>query len=407
MTTELAAVTNVDDKILIELIHSASKRLIFMTPGMSKEVAEVFCSKWQKLGAQAATVVIDADPEVCRLGYGTVDAITMLYAKAKEIGSAVHQQPGIRIALLAADEKTVIYAPPPLLIEAVGTTPTQPNAIVLDSTPPAVEAAIGVGEKGREEQKIGLSNVKAETIQNVKNELINNPPQKFDLARKVRVFNSRIEFVELKTEGHQIARKKVNIPSDLVGLAKDEKTKRLLHNSFQLIDNQNVELSGEQITKLKDFIVKKYLIILPHYGTVILRENKDNFNQAIKTLKKFILRFQRRIESKLQKGIDENRQALVNALGPSVIKNCPAKWTKYLGEKPTEKAIKELLDSELAKLFGTAKDIIGKMEVKLMFKGITYEMLSNDKFIEVVKSKFPTIKFVHEEYDAARQSELF
>jgi len=405
MTTELAAVTNVDDKVLIELIQSASKRLIFMTPGMSKEVAEAFCSKWKELGAQAVTVIIDADPEVCRLGYGTVDAITMLYAKAKEIASAVHQQPGIRIALLATDEKTVIYAPPPLLIEAGGTTPTQPNAIVLDFTPPAVAAAIGIGEKGREEQKIGLANVKAETIQNVKNELINNPPQKFDVARKVRVFNSRIEFVEFKMEGHQIARKTVRIPSDLVGLAKDEKTKRLLHNSFQLIDNQNVELSGEQITKLKDFIVKKYLIVLPHYGTVILRENKDNFNQAIKTLKKFILRFQKKIESRLQKGIDENRQALVNALSAAVIKNCPARWTKYLGEKPTEAAIKELLDSELAKLFGTAKGIIGKMEVKLMFKGVTHEMLANDKFEEVVKAKFPTIKFVHEEYDAARQSE--
>jgi len=52
MTTELAAVTNVDDKILIEFIQSASKRLIFMTPGMSRAVAEAFCAKWQELGRQ-------------------------------------------------------------------------------------------------------------------------------------------------------------------------------------------------------------------------------------------------------------------------------------------------------------------------------------------------------------------
>jgi len=40
-----------------------------------------------------------------------------------------------------------------------------------------------------------------------------------------------------------------------------------------------------------------------------------------------------------------------------------------------------------------------------MFKGVTHEMLTDEKFIEVVQSKFPAIKFIHEEYDAARQSE--
>jgi len=405
MATELAAVTNVDDKILIELIQSARKRLIFMTPGMSKEVAEAFCSKWQELGAQAITVIIDADPEVCRLGYGTVDAISFLFRKAEKIGGAVHQQPGIRIALLAADEKTIIYSPPPLLIEAGKTVDTQPNAIFLDSTPPAVVAAIGAGEKGREEQKIGLSKVKAETIQNVKNDLVNNPPQSFDIARKVRVFNSRIEFVEFKMEGLHIARKTVRIPSDLVGLAKDEKTKRLLHSSFQLIDNVDAELSGKNIATMKDEIAKKYLIVLPNYGAVILRENKESFQKDIADLKKAISTFQKGIEERLQKSIDENRKALLNALIPAVVKNCPERWLRYLGQNPTASAIKERLDIELSRLFGSAKSIISKMEVTIMFKGVTYEMLNDKKFTKILEEKFPNLKFAHEEYDAARQSD--
>ena len=44
------------------------------------------------------------------------------------------------------------------------------------------------------------------------------------------------------------------------------------------------------------------------------------------------------------------------------------------------------------------------MEVKTMFKGVTYDMLTNDKLIEMVQSKFPNLKFIHEEYDAAGQS---
>ena len=404
MTTTLPAVTKIDDPRLIELIGNARKRLVFMTPGMSKEVAEAFSNKWVELGPQAAIVIIDADPEVCRMGYGVLEAITLLHKKAKEIGGMVSQQPGIRIALLIADDTTTVYSPPPLLIEAGGTTPDQPNAIFLDFVPPKVAADVGAGEKGREEQKIGRTEVKASTINDLKNDLVSNPPQKFDVAQKVRVFNSRIEFVDFSMEGHQLSRKKVSIPSDLMGLAKDEKTKRLLHGYFQLIDNNDKLLSGDKIAKLKNFIVSKYLIVLPNYGTVIRRENKDDFALAVATLKKYNQRFQKRVKKALQKGIDDNRQSLVKALCPSVIKNYPARWTKYIGSKPSETAVTDMLNSELENLFGTADKIISNIEVKLMFKGVTYEMLNDKKFIELVQAKIPNIHDVHEEYDAARES---
>ena len=59
------------------------------------------------------------------------------------------------------DDTTTVYSPPPLLIEAGAKTPEQPNAIVLDFVPPKVAAAVGAGEKGREKQEIGISEVRA------------------------------------------------------------------------------------------------------------------------------------------------------------------------------------------------------------------------------------------------------
>ncbi len=53
------------------------------------------------------------------------------------------------------------------------------------------------------------------------------------------------------------------------------------------------------------------------------------------------------------------------------------------------------MTTELAALSGSVDNIFKKMEAKLMFKGVTYEIL---------RSKFPNLKFAHEEYDAARQS---
>jgi hypothetical protein len=90
-----------------------------------------------------------------------------------------------------------------------------------------------------------------------------NPPVKFDLARKVRVFNARFEFVEFELHGLSLSRKRVPIPSDLMGLAKDSNAQRLLRSSFQLID-ENSDVSVDRVTSLKQFIVKKYLINLPY-----------------------------------------------------------------------------------------------------------------------------------------------
>jgi len=99
-------------------------------------------------------------------------------------------------------------------------------------------------------------------VQNTVQDLNTNPPVRFDLARKVRVFNARFEFVEFELHGLVRSRKRVSIASDLMGLAKDPKAQKLLRSSFLLID-ENSEVSGDRVARLKQFIVKRYLINLP------------------------------------------------------------------------------------------------------------------------------------------------
>lgn len=42
------------------------------------------------------------------------------------------------------------------------------------------------------------------------------------------------------------------------------------------------------------------------------------------------------------------------------------------------------------------------MEVKLIFKGVTYELLSDPKFVKVAREKLPTLKQLHEEFETAK-----
>ena len=77
--------------------------------------------------------------------------------------------------------------------------------------------------------------------------------------------------------------------------------------------------------------MKRYLINLAGYGTVILRSNKEGFEVAVKALERYVLRFQNRLKKKLQEAIDTNREVLIRALLPSVAQNPPARWKRFLG----------------------------------------------------------------------------
>lgn len=400
---EPTAITTVDDAYLCQLIQSIRRRFIFMTPGMSDQVAEAVCRKWDELPSDAINIILDVDPEVCRMGFGTINALKKLNDQAKKRGNVIHEQPGVRIALLIADDITLFYAPTPLLIEGGSDTRVRPNAVKLDLVPTEIAKDMGI-EKAGEGATVGTNPVSPTKIMETSNDLVRNPPMKFDIARKVRVFNSQIEFVEFELRGHQIGKRKVNIPSDLLGLAKEDKTKKLLHSSFQLIDDEDTKISGEEITAHKEKIADDFLVNLPNFGNVILRSKKEEFEAAVKELKKHIEEFQKELEAKLQKAIDNNRLALVNALAPAVIAQTPERWKKFLPSKPSTADIRQVLDCELTDHFGSAERNLKKIEVSLIFKGVTYETLNNPEFIKTVKKRMPILK-LYEEYEAAKEAQ--
>ena len=401
--SEPTAITTVDDVYLCQIIQSIKRRLVYMTPGMSDQVAEAVCRKWDELPPEAINIILDVDPEVCRMGFGTIDALKKLNEKARKLGSAIHEQPGVRIALLIADDTTLFYAPTPLLIEGGSDTQVRPNAVKLNLVPTDIAKDMGL-EKAGEGATVGTNPVSPTKIMETSNDLVRNPPMKFDIARKVRVFNSQIEFVEFELRGHQIGKRKVNIPSDLLGLAKDDKTKKLLHSSFQLIDDEDAKISGEEITGHKEKIANDFLVNLPNFGNVILRSKKEEFEAAVNELKKHIEAFQKELEAKLQQAIDKNRAALVNALGPAVIAQTPDRWKKFLPSNPSPDNIRQVLDCELSDHFGSTERNLKKIDVSLIFKGVTYETLNNPEFVKTVKKRMPILK-LYEEFEAAKEAQ--
>ncbi len=403
MDTGQCTVLCLDDQDLIAMIRCAKRRLVLVAPGVSDSVAKAIVETWKDIGPGRVQIVLDVDPEVCRMGYGQFSALLTLFEVAKQMGASVHQQAGLRIGVVVTDESTVVYSPTPLLVEAGGKDSAKPNAIRLEA--PLAHLSENPDSPIDDLRCLNLEprTIDVEKIQTIQKDLASNPPVKFDVAQKVRVFNARFEFVEFELRGVAISRKKVPIPSDLLGLARDPKAQKLLHSSFQLIEEGSA-LSGDQVTRLKQFIAQKYLINLPGYGSVILRSQKEAFEYAVIALEKYIKRFQRQAKRKLQAAIDSNRKVLTGALLSSVEANPPARWKKFLGPFTDRDQISRLLDRELTDAFGSVDDLIAKMKVKAVFKGVTYESLSDPEFQRVARKAIPSFQELHLEYDAAKAS---
>lgn len=342
----------VDDAYLLRSIASARRRVVFLAPGVSGAVAQALSAAWSKLGPNMVSVILDVDPEVCRLGYGSEDGLNTLQDTARKLGQTLCHEPGTRVGLLIVDDLTIVYSPTPLLIEAQPTSdsassqislvpsPLRPNAVVFGEPSAQLASELGIGPSGAETRSLGLDAVKPEGLAQLHADLSRNPPLKFDIARYERVFNARIEFVELTVEGCAVSRHTASIPSDLLVLAEDAATGRRLRSTFRVIGEEDAvddlgKLSERALDDERKRITDDYLITLPNYGTVILRTNRPAFEKEIETLRGKVTAYGEGLKTRLDTIIEANVSKLLKTLLPRVVKSPPPRWKRFVGASPT------------------------------------------------------------------------
>lgn len=404
--------TNADDARLVELLSSARRRVVLAAPGISAGVAEALAAAWDRLGSAGVHVVLDVDAEVCRLGYGTIDGLKALQDAAQRRGCTVGHQRGIRIGILVSDDATLVFSPTPLLVEAGRGQADRPNAILLGVVPEAVASDLGMSPGATGPPAIGSAPLDEIRLKRVERDLSNAPPQPFDLARQVRVFTNRFQFVELKLAGCQISRRRVRIPSEFVGLAKSKSVEERFHAHVDLMQSGSLEVThgeGEGMRRITEASIQQerkqierdFMTVLPDYGSVILRSRKAEFEEAVRALEETVQIFSEGIKEALQIHIDASRQAVVDALLPAVAASPPTRWSKIHGSEISRDLAHQQLSSEIGRAFGTPEDLVDEMKLKLVFKDLTYESLVDPKFVATARKAMPGVEFLHEEYDAA------
>ncbi len=114
-------------------IAATTQTLVYVAPGITKPVVGALAERLDSQSDLQCTLILDLDPEVYRLGYGTEEGLIALQALATRHHLELRQQEGIRIGLLITDGQTVLYSPTPLLIEAGSVSVNKPNAVVISA----------------------------------------------------------------------------------------------------------------------------------------------------------------------------------------------------------------------------------------------------------------------------------
>ena len=386
---------SIKDDEVAKIIRTAQRRAVYAAPGLTDTVAGALIEVRKRLDRNQVRIVVDGSANALRLGYGQVDSMTMLMDHDVD----VRVEPGLRMSLLVVDDVAIVFMLPAMLVEDAN-MPRGPNALILPrdqvenilgTVAPNLSAGVAsLPNSPAEHPQIGKSPMTEIQVKAVEAELVNNPPQRFDLARTLNVFNAYVEFIELRLTGLQITRHTVKLPQDLILALRDEATSKRLRTSFNLLDGkskvgQDAEAVEIRVRKLRDRFVRP----IGDIGAITLRSKRNDVETLIVSIRADIDKFRESVVDRLTKEIASSRAKLVEGLTPAMKKKPPQDLLDQITGKVTTEHITLYLSKRLEEVFPTAEGLVGDMKLECVRKGVTYETLASVDFQKKVREAFP------------------
>lgn len=432
----MSTFTVVNEETLAAAVDRCRERLVYIAPGITEKIVAAMALAMQRPQPPSLTVIIDADPEVCRLGYGTVEGLRALQALAAGQMLPIRYQPGLRLGVLIADGEIAVYSPTPLLIEAGSERVDQPNAITLGASNPldrVLKACAAEGESGPDmtlpsEAEVGTMAATPELLQASLKELERLPPKPFDVARTERVYNTKLQYVDFEVTGYKLTARRVQIPTDLL-VGTDKTLEARLRNSFSLLEGKEslvvqiadadpdsgeprldkqgrpmmVSYSELAIEEERKKIYTDFLTPVPGHGQLISKMRRGAFDTRVAWFKSRVAAYTVAVKQQLDQAVAESVKELTKALLPGVMQRPPARLMKHsMSLVPTEDDYRAAVETELSQAFNLG-DRFFQPTVKVIFKDLTYETITDEKFGAQLKKLFPGLgpQGFFEEHDSA------
>jgi hypothetical protein len=403
--------TTADDDSAIEMIRSARRRLAIIAPGVTTRVAKALAERMTDLPNLSLTVVVDADPEVYRMGFGDTEALTIIRDASKRTMFDLREQQGVRIGVIISDDRTLIYAPVSRNVEAGSTSAERPNAIMLSgaatetvaiasgTTPPPEIQQDSVAGSPTPTQEIGHQALSPAKVEKMEVNLKANPPRPFDLTRRLTIFVSEVQFVELRLTNAVLSSRKIKLlPHFLkfedVGLRHDiESTLKIPVNlSWKLDVNFESYREGDRTERLKinesdlkrerDAIERTFFYDWKGRGKIIMRKDKQQFKKELARLLKMTEAYQTALKSQFDAEQSKFRETMVKEFLEFWKTSPPDNLRRR--NIMDEAAYKQNIENAADEMFEKAVTL-GTPEAKDVYKDISIEDLKDKQLMASLK----------------------
>ncbi|WP_291207150.1 hypothetical protein [Hyphomonas sp.] len=388
--------TTATDDAIIDMIRSARNRLAIIGPGVTTPVAEAIADRMSDLSVLSLTVILDADPEVYRMGYGDTEALKIIREASKAAFFDLREQPGIRIGVIISDEHTMVYAPVSRNVEAGPSAGERPNAIALvGAVTDAFAVAAGstphpehVG--GTEvQQEIGHQALAPKKVEAMEADLHANPPRPFDLTRRLTVFVTEVQFVELRLTNALLSSREVRLPQHFLKF-NDARLRQDVKSTLKIpidlseklevgftshLGEEKLKVNEADLKGLRDLIEQRYFYEWKGRGKIILRKDKEQFKKDLERLLELTRAYQESLKSQFQQMKAEFRESVVKEF-LDFWKSEPPEHVRLSGAT-SERHCRQDIEKAADIMFEKAVTL-GMPEAKDVYKDISIEDLKDE-----------------------------
>jgi hypothetical protein len=396
----------VSDDELRQAISQATRRVVYVAPGISGVVAGALKARFEERPDRLdVTVVLDPDEDVCRIGYGDQAGLVTLQELVSANHLSIRKQTGLRIGVLMADDVLLIWAPTPQSVEAAPKATEQPNGLRLGPNPAALlEKAIApegtdtVPSAG----EIGKSAVAPDEVQQTIKALDANPVIPVDLSQVTRVFSTKLQFVELEVKGAKFSKTGLSVPGDQMNVDAPDALRGLIDAKLRAFDDiryrqvdvpaftragdavlgpdgkQKMEAMSEaDLEAVRREIERRFLFSIRGHGTLVAKDQKREFEKRLKSYTTQIQAHATGLRGFVKKeanSIVDDAVNLVTSRATHAVKGKVNVDADAL-RKSLEEAIERLVQ--------------GQPSVTKRYKDVTFDHTQSAEFRELVRKALP------------------
>ena len=345
----------------------------------------------KELPTLSLTVILDADAEVYRMGYGDAEALEIIRETSINEMFDLREQTGVRIGVVISDDRTMVYAPVSRNVEAGSTTEEKPNAIILHGG--ATEKLAEATGAAAGETEVGVKGMEPARVAEMAADLKTNPPHPFDLTRKLKVFVTEVQFIELRMPNATFSSHKIKLPPSFQKF-EDESLRRDIDSSLKIpIDletkldvsiksyrgNETLKVNEAAVTRERREIERVFIHNWKGRGKVILRNDKDQVIKEMNRLVEIIKEY----HSALKALFDDSKKAFSERL----VREFLGVWQKSPPEhlirrrKTDKQSCRQDIESEAEGMFQRAV-ALGTTEAKVVYKDISIEDMKDEKLMD-------------------------